>query len=110
MRAYSQSFMTLMVPLVLLVTLFQARWGRGAVEEAMSSVVSAVMDINLKNVQLEEAQAELARVFGEGGLSGRLTGEDVGAYRLGRSWDAVLLVKCMMLWSAPITPAPPLNY
>ena len=81
--ASAMSFMTLMVPLVLLVTLFQARWGRGAVEDAMSSVVTAVMDINLKNVQLEEAQAELARVFGEDGLAGRLTGKDVGAYRLG---------------------------
>ncbi len=79
----AMSFMTLMVPLVLLVTLFQARWGRGAVEDAMSSAVSAVMDINLKNVQLEEAQAELARVFGDDGLAGRLTGQDVGAYRLG---------------------------
>ena len=62
--------------------MFQARWESRAVEEAMSSAVSAVMDINLKNVQLEEAHL-MARVFGEGGLAGRLTGKDVGAYRLG---------------------------
>ena len=77
------AFMTLMVPMVLLVTLFQARWSSQAIEEAMGSAVTAAMDVNLKKVQLEEAQAELERIFGAGGLPGRLTGESIGGYRLG---------------------------
>ena len=81
--ASAMLFMTLMVPMVLLVTFAQATWSRDAVENAMGSVASAVMDINLKKVQLEEAQAELERIFGDEGLSGRLTGQSISDYRLG---------------------------
>ena len=54
------AFMTLMVPMVLLVTLFPARWSSQAIEEAMGSAVTAAMGVNLKKVQLEEAQADRA--------------------------------------------------
>ena len=76
-------FMTLMVPLVLLVTHFQARWSRQAVEDAMATAVNAALDVSLKNVQIEEAQAELDRIFGNNGLPGRMTGQTLGQYRLG---------------------------
>ncbi len=76
-------FMTLMVPLVLMVTLIQAGWSRSAVELAMSTSVSSALDIKLKNVQLEEAQAELDRVFADGGLAGLHTGSKVSRFRLG---------------------------
>jgi len=76
-------FMILMVPLVLFVTTMQAHWSRRSIEDAMGSAVNAVLDVKRKNVQLEEAQAELDRIFGAGGLSGRLTGEGMGRFRLG---------------------------
>jgi hypothetical protein len=76
-------FMTLMVPLILSITFLQARWTRGAIEQAMSVAVSSAMDIKLKNVQLEEAQAELQRIFGPDGLAGQYTGRVVDGYRLG---------------------------
>ena len=78
-----QLFMLLMVPMVLLVTLLQAHWSRRAISVAMESAISAVMDVNRKNVQLAEAQAELERLFGDGGLMGRLSGQTVGKYALG---------------------------
>ena len=76
-------FMALMVPLVLFVTFLQARWSRRVMESAMGSAVSALMDINLKKVQLEEAQAEIDRIFGNDGLNGRHTGAQIEEYRLG---------------------------
>ena len=76
-------FMALMVPLVLSVTFLQARWSRQVMESAMGSAVSALMDINLKKVQLEEAQAEIDRIFGNDGLNGRHTGAQIEEYRLG---------------------------
>jgi len=67
----------------LLVTLLQARWSRRAISGAMESAVLAVMDVNRKNVQLAEARAELERLFGDGGLSGRQSGQTIGKYALG---------------------------
>ena len=76
-------FMTLMVPLILSITFIQARWTREATKRAMSVAVSSAMDVKLKNVQLEEAQAELQRIFGPDGLVGQYTGRLVDGYRLG---------------------------
>ncbi len=78
-----QLFMTVMVPLVLLVTLMQAHWSRGAVERALESAVEAAMEASRRGVQLEEAQAELDRIAAAGGVLGHMSGRTVGHYKLG---------------------------
>jgi len=77
-----QWFMTVMVPLVLVVTLSQARSARAATERALGDVLVVAAQERQIAVQLEEAQAELSRMADRS--RGRLTGQNVGAYRLGR--------------------------
>ena len=76
-------FMTFMVPLVLLVTLMQARWSREAVESALETAVESTMEASRRGVQLEEAQAELERIAAAGGALGHMSGRSVGSYKLG---------------------------
>ena len=76
-------FMVAMVPLVLLVTLMQARWSRDAVEVALETAVESTMQANRRAVQLEEAQAELDRIAKSGGVLGRMSGMMVERYKLG---------------------------
>jgi hypothetical protein len=76
-------FMTVMVPLVLLVTLMQARWSREAVEGALETAVESTMEASRRGVQLEEAQAELDRIAAAGGILGQMSGRTVGWYKLG---------------------------
>ena len=75
-------FMTVMVPLVLVVTLSQARSARAATERALGEVLALAAQERQIAVQLEEAQAELSRWADRS--RGRLTGQNLGAYRLGR--------------------------
>ena len=76
-------FMVTMVPLVLSMTLLQARWSRNAVSSALDKAISSTMEASRRRVQLEEAQAELDRIAATGGMLGRLSGQTVGWYRLG---------------------------
>jgi len=76
-------FMTAMVPLVLFVTLMQARWSRDAVEGALQTAVASTMEASRRGVQLEEAQAELDRIAAAGGVLGPMSGHSVGSYKLG---------------------------
>ncbi|MEE2788970.1 MAG: serine/threonine-protein kinase [Myxococcota bacterium] len=76
-------FMAVMVPVVLMVTLLQARMSRDAVQSALESAVESTMEAGRREVQLQEAQDELARLFASEGLRGRMSGEYVEEYRLG---------------------------
>ncbi|MBJ93973.1 MAG: hypothetical protein CMP23_05785 [Rickettsiales bacterium] len=76
-------FMTVMVPLVLLVTMMQAYWARQGVESALETAVESTMEASRRAVQLEEAQAELERIAAAGGMLGHMSGRTVGAYKLG---------------------------
>ena len=52
-------------------------------QAALATAVESAIDVGRKQVQIDEAHAELERMFADGGLHGRLTGEQVGVYRLG---------------------------
>jgi len=78
-----QLFMTIMVPLVLLVTMTQAHWSRQGVERALEAAVESTMEASRRAVQLEEAQAELDRIAAAGGMLGHMSGRTIGAYKLG---------------------------
>jgi eukaryotic-like serine/threonine-protein kinase len=77
-------FMMAMVPLVLLVTLMQARGSKNAVKFALQKAVESTMEAGRKGAQLEEAQAELDRIAATGGVLGRMSGKMVDCYKLGR--------------------------
>ncbi|MCP4804184.1 MAG: serine/threonine protein kinase [Proteobacteria bacterium] len=75
-------FMMVVAPLVLVVTLSQARTARVALSGAIEKVVDAGLEERRRDVQLQEAQAELDRFAAQ--EAGRMTSHTVGPYRLGR--------------------------
>jgi serine/threonine-protein kinase len=77
-----QLFMAVMAPLVLLVTLSQARAARSALSDAIEKVVEKGLEERRRDVQLQEARAELDRLAVQD--AGRMTSHTIGAYRLGR--------------------------
>lgn len=75
-------FMAVMAPLVLIVTLLQAQASHEALSTALTQMAEATLEERRRALQLQEAQAELDRQALQDG--GRLTGQTLGSYRLGR--------------------------
>ena len=88
-------FMTLMVPLILLVT-FSGALVSSCYRAGDDGCCFICMNVKLKNVQLEEAQAELERLFGADGLAGQFTGQAIHEFQLGPLLGQVPLEKSTM--------------
>lgn len=76
-------YLLIIVPIIFLVTLLQARESRAATHEALRKAQSAMLFANQQEARLQEAQQNLDAALRLGvGRDGRYSGQNIGGYLL----------------------------